>query len=249
MSEEYKTEPDFGRWTYGDAGDYWDVSRRDILKLSLSKNHILACGDLEEDNGKQLTRVFSSPKITYSDAPYGPSDAASYRTKAALDNDVNFYHLIRKFGETASATEEDIFLEVGKDSKQVTVEALIDSGMNLQHEYEITYYGDKPALLLHGAFGKEVDRLDELDGKDDSETPPIAIEDRTKKGDIVADFFAGRGFTPLSACRLGRRSIAHELHPRRLACAVDRMVEEEYGGREEAPDDLLEKVGMFEEWH
>jgi hypothetical protein len=58
---------------------------------------------------------------------------------------------------------------------------------------------------------------------DDWDTPAQAIEHYTEPGNFVLDPCLGRGRTAICCQTLSRRCIGMELHPRRLACALDTL--------------------------
>lgn len=231
-------------WVYGESGDRFPVERGDIL--AVGSNHVLACGDLEEQHGLTVANEYGPPDLTYVDLPYNEAVAKSYRTKAGLDNDIDYSSFLKAAAWTLSLTEGEVFVEVGRENAPRVRDALRDSGADVPYIYDITYYDTEPAALVHGSYTGTPDPLPDLQGQDDEDTPRIAIENRTDPGDIVFDPCMGRGLTAVSAHDLGRQSLGLELHPRRLAVTIEKLVDRIYeSGESPRPDALVSRVAVL----
>lgn len=232
-------------WLYGDSGDRFPVRHGDIL--AVGDRHILACGDIEADNGLTLAREYGPPAIAYTDLPYNESVAKSYRTKAGLDNDVRYDRFLNAVAWTLSMTAGEVFVETGIESARPTKKALEKAGARVSYIYNITYYGENPAALVHGSFDGAPNPVPALQGADDAETPRIAIEAASDPGDIVMDICMGRGLTAVAAHETGRQSLGLELHPRRLAVSIEKLVDRIYdaGNGGPRPDALVSRLGVF----
>jgi len=91
----------------------------------------------------------------------------------------------------------------------------------LREEWDITYYGKRPAKLLYYTRSIVKPRAMDMTGKDDADTPFFCL------GMLgVADVFdpcMGRGLTALSAEDLGMSSLGCELHPNRVSSALSKL--------------------------
>lgn len=231
-------------WVYGDSGDRFPVERGDIV--AVGDEHTLACGDLEEDHGLTIAKEYGPPQLAYVDLPYNEAVAKSYRTKAGLDNSVDYSSFLKAAAWTLSMTEREVFVEVGTENADRVRQALESTGAEVPYIYNITYYDTEPAALVHGSYSGRPDPIPEMQGSDDEETPGIAIEERTEPGELVFDPCMGRGLTAESAQELGRRSLGLELHPRRLAVTIEKLVENIYErGDSPRPDTLVSKIARL----
>lgn len=233
-------------WLYGESGDRFPVEMGDIV--AVGDRHTLACGDLERDHGLTMADEYGPPDLTYVDLPYNEAVAKSYRTKAGLDNELDYSNFLKSAAWTLSMTEGEVFVEVGVENAERVRDVLQNTGAEVPYIYNVTYYGTEPAALVHGSYTGRPDPLPDLQGADDEDTPSIAIEARTDPGDIVFDPCMGRGLTAVSAHELGRQSLGLELHPRRLAVTIEKVVdhiyeEGDYGGPR--PDTLVSRLGVL----
>lgn len=236
---------DNGGWAYGDAGDKWQVKPGDIWEAGPA---ILACGDLQRG---AATELFKNVKIDlfYSDPPWDPGNAKSFRTKAGLNEPgvkVNFPDLLIKVVEIARQSSGDTYLEMGKKNAELLEELVKFGGGRMINRWDITYYKKNPMVLFQFVFEGAVQRgfTGSASGMDDGDTPMWAIARSTSPGDLVADTCTGRGLTMRSAVEQGRRFIGTELNPRRLAVAIDWMAQHGH-----APMKVGELACMKEQHH
>lgn len=234
-------------WLYGEAGDRFPVEELDIL--AVGDRHYLGCGDLEKDHGLVMAKEHGPPDLAYVDLPYNEAVAKAYRTKAGFDNDLEFSGFLKSAVWTLSMTEGEVFVEVGKENAERVRDALRKAGADVPFIYNITYYDSEPAALVHGSFDGRPRAIPALQGEDDENTPRIAIEERTEKGDIVFDCCMGRGLTAVSAHELGRRALGLELNPRRLAVTVEKLVKAIYDepGSSPRPDTVVSRLAKLPE--
>lgn len=231
-------------WLYGDSGDRFPVERGDIL--AIGHRHVLACGDIEEQHGLTIASEYGPPDIAYTDLPYNESVAKSYRTKAGLDNSVDYKQFVSAVVNTLALTEGEVFVEVGNENAQLLKSELEKVGAEVPYIYNITYYGENPAALVHGSFDGFPLSIAELQGADDEDTPRIAILERSERGDIVFDPCMGRGLTAVTAHQHGRMSLGLELHPRRLATTIEKLVDLIYeDGDGPRPDALVSRLAVL----
>jgi hypothetical protein len=207
---------------YGDAGDRWGVQPGDVWVAGPAT---LACVDVESDDGARFWRRYSGAALIYSDPPWSTGSARCFRTKAGLDHDdVTFDRSWRRlasiFVETLSPRGR-LLVEIGDQCREDAERILAEHSLPVRQRWPITYYRRHPCWLL--LSGADVD-APSPEGLDDEMTPKWAIENTTLRGDLVCDPCCGRGLTAVAAARAGRSFVGSELHPRRLAVALDRLV-------------------------
>ncbi len=210
-------------WRYGDAGDRWPVQVGDVWRVG---DHILGCGDLEEGAAVELLSKCGVPDITYTDPPWNAGNAASFRTKAGLPRKVDFHHLLGRVIEAVKWTRGDAFIEMGRQNTPLLRDAVEAAGGRVLKEWCVTYTCGRrrPSKLLRVTWaGGEGAPVGDATGMDDSKTPAWALS-QYQAPLTVFDPCLGRGLTAVSAHRLGHRVVGMELHPRRLACAIDALV-------------------------
>lgn len=214
-----------GVWQYGESGDLWPVQPGDIWEAGPA---LLACGDLQR--GAALELMKDQPiALFYSDPPWDPGNARSFRTKAGVNTGpVDFNNLLFKVVEAAQLSKGEVYLEMGKRYADELAKIVIGMRGQLVGRWGITYYKKHPMVLFQFDFhGSSVMTTGSSpEGMDDEDTPSWAISRGTKLGDMVADCCMGRGLTCRSAVTNGRRFIGTELHPRRLAVAIQWLSEQ-----------------------
>jgi len=213
-------------WSYGDAGDRWEVRPGDLWSVG---PHRLLCDDLHDTDAGRFP--FAADAV-YVDPPWNSGNEASFRTKASLPKAAGSpAERWRQFCYDLTSTLAVVcptgpwFIEgtvVGRAEGgpyDVMVEACEAHGHPLAQQWQITYYRKQPCLL--GSFGPAP--VLDLTGLDDEDTPAAVI------GDVDAatwfDPCAGRGLTAVSAHAAGRTFVGMELNPRRMAVTIDRLVE------------------------
>ena len=206
-------------WKYGDAGDRWPVKVGDIWQAG---PHMLACGDIEQGAAVELVmKARECPVMTYVDPPYTPALATGFRTKAGVPRKVDFQALMRDIIRAVGITKGPVLMEMGRQyADEVTALVEQDGGIVVSR-WDITYFKKNPAVLLQLGFGHREPMGDLFSGMDDELTPTVAIAAGSTPDALVFDPCTGRGGTCRAAHQLSRRFLGLELHPRRLACALD----------------------------
>lgn len=214
------------KWDYGPAGDRWPVNVGDVWQVG---QHIFLCGDLETGVAYRFLGRFGDPDMTYSDPPWNTGNANAFLTKAGHSRRTNIEDFLIAFCGPIWRTRGAIFTEMGNQSLEL-----------LQHEirrikgfviavWPITYYRRNPTNLVLWGNNPQIESslstaLNYGPGNmDDEDTPSWAIGLASRPGDLIFDPCTGRGLTPISAHKLGRRAIGIELHPRRLAVTLDKL--------------------------
>ncbi len=212
-------------WRYGDAGDRWKVGTGDVWAAG---NHILGCGDIEHGYAERLMAKFGAPDITYVDPPWSQGNAKSFYTKAGLVYpETGFILFLQKLIDVVRVTKGPVYIEMGKQHVDDLQTIIINSGGKVLNVWGVTYYRKYPSFLVRAVWGDHKYTPDvNLTSMDDDDTPSAAITYDSAKSALVFDPCMGRGLTCRSAHQLGRRFVGLELHPRRLACAVDWLSEQ-----------------------
>lgn len=209
-----------GKWDYGDAGDRWSVAAGDVWRLG---DHVVACGDIELGDGAALLGTYGPADVAYVDPPWNAALATGFRTKANLRRRVNFTSFLRKLCATLSQVKRDVFIETAHSELFRLEGELLRFKGKVLGKWPITYYHDstKVGALIHAAFGEGSALEDSPAGMDDDDTPAWCLQRTTAVNDTVVDLCLGRGLTLRAAHALNRRALGLELHPRRLAVAID----------------------------
>ena len=211
-------------WKYGTAGDKWPVRVGDIWTAGPNP---LACLDLETPMADAFYGNLREPlALVYSDPPWDTGNAKSFRTKAGLPHDgvtvTRLWHRIMSLVVSRLAPSGDLYLEIGTRHRDDAARWMADAGRPMSDQWPIVYYDKHPCWLLRSA---SIPRMEQTTpaGLDDELTPEWAVAASTQPGDLVCDPCSGRGLTVCAAQRAGRRFVGTELHPRRMAIALDRL--------------------------
>lgn len=211
-------------WKYGTAGDRWPVCVGDVW---IAGAHTLACLDLETPMADafygSLHEAFA---LVYSDPPWDTGNAKSFRTKAGCGHDgvtiERLWKRILSLVVSKLAPSGDLYLEMGSRHRDDAVRWMAAVGRPITDQWNIVYYGKQPCWLLRSASAPRNEPTTPT-GLDDRLTPEWAVLASTQPGDLVCDPCSGRGLTVCAAQRTGRRFVGTELHPRRMAVALDRL--------------------------
>ena len=214
---------DYGRWSYGDAGDRIPVSPNEVWRVG---PHRILCGDLEH----QSTQVWLhsvSVDVVYSDPPWNASNASTFRTKARVPRKVNWPAFTQNLARLCSVASGSVFVESSRPEVKQSgysdlVQAFTGAGGVQKDYWPVTYYKTKPSALLRFTFGEDDGFAYDLSGMDDADTPSAVLEQYIP-GQIVMDPCTGQGKTPLAAAENGHIFVGTELHPRRMANALDKL--------------------------
>lgn len=211
------------QWKYGDAGDRWPVQVGDIWKAG---PHILACGDLERGAADELLDRFGEPDLTYTDPPWNAGNARAFRTKAGVGRPVDFDHLLVCILRAAARTKRSVFMETGMKQRDQLIRHAEEAGAQVKAISTITYYRKRPCLLFQLDWTGKEPVVEGLSGMDDDDTPGAGLGALKREGDLVFDPCLGRGLTVRTTHGIGLRFLGSELHPRRMACALDWLAEQ-----------------------
>lgn len=211
-------------WSYGDAGDRIPVQPGDIWRAG---PHRFGCGDLQAGAADVfLAALGELPKLCYTDPPWNAGLARGFRTKAGVsDGPVNFPALLDAVMLAACVTDGPIFIEGSNFERQMNIDRAEAAGLKLVHSWPITYFhkAKNQGTLFEFSWSGSPRCTDRstFSGMDDDDTPGKAIRLCLAKGELVIDYCTGRGGTCRAAAGIGRRFAGLELHPRRMAVALD----------------------------
>ncbi len=214
---------DYGRWTYGEAGDEYPVQPGDVWRVG---HHVLGCADLETGQVAKFVGEYGRhPEIAYVDPPWNQGNARSFRTKAAVSRAVDFDLFLASLVDAVSQVDH-IYVEMGHQNHAALAETVQAYGGTVIGFWDIFYYRTKPCVLLGCDFsdGKRPWPDGDYNGLDDEDTPDEILS-RYASGLTVFDPCMGRGLTALAAHAHGQRFIGTELHPRRMAVTIKKMVD------------------------
>ena len=198
-----------------------EIQDRDIIKVG---NHLIACGDIERDDGEQLLFRFGVPDLIYVDPPWGPGHYKFWFTHAHLKPTSNYDNFLHMLCRMFDLCKGEVFIEMGLRWEEVLTKHCQQFGGFIKGRWQITYQTKRPCLLFHYSFNDQL-RNSHLNfsGLTDLKTPSLAIENYSKKGDIIFDPCMGKGTTARAAHKLNRIAYGLELNPLRCKITVDRL--------------------------
>ena len=200
-------------WKYGNSWENYPCRSGEVW-IEQETNSKLAVWDLFDG----LPAFMLEADLIYTDPPWNTGNMRSFYTKAGLSTDDTF----REFLEVLFDAVEEInapvcYLEIGKQNIDVFANCL---GLiyPVVERWEVTYYRKNPSWLVRGG---ESPATFDFTGHDDMDTPRLAMENEWFS--CVADLCMGRGLTAVTAFEMGQQFVGTELHPRRLACTIDKV--------------------------
>lgn len=205
-------------WKYGDAGDRIPVERGQVWGAG---PHRVACADLEA-GGVELARSLGAPALLLSDPPWNGGNATAFRSKAGVPRRVSFPALMARVLSCAGPSVHECWIEMGPSGERDFLAVAADAGWLPVQRFAVTYYKKHPcAMFLLTRDGKATGRMPELVGRDEFDVMDDILLARTQPGEAILDPCLGRGLMLRAALRTGRVCYGTELHPRRLAAAID----------------------------
>jgi len=204
-------------WRYGNSWEQYPIKPGEIWQEARSGS-LVAVHDLFDG----LPEFMIQADLIYTDPPWNTGNIRGFYTKAGLKTtrmfvefaDALFIHV----GEIAAPV---CYLEIGKQNLDLFKEKM--SGLySCVQAWPVTYYRKNRSFLLRGGWERTTFNFTD---KDDMETPRLAMEQEVFS--CVADLCMGRGLTATTAFLLGKRFVGTELHPRRLAVAIERVAKVE----------------------
>jgi hypothetical protein len=206
-------------WKYGNSWEEYPIKAGEVW-VEGSTDSKLAVWDLFDG----LPDFMMEADLIYTDPPWDTGNIRSFYTKAGLDDRPTFTDFTRYLFDHLKAIEAPTcYLEIGKRNVEL-FEAELKKLYPMVQVWSVTYYGKNPSFLVRG--GQEKSSFC-FTGHDDAHTPRLAMENEWFS--CVADLCMGRGLTAVTAFEMEQRFVGTELHPRRLACAIEKVAKE--GGK------------------
>jgi hypothetical protein len=201
---------------YGDSWEKYPVALGDIWTCGMQTFY---CGDWEAIADLDLSKA----EWIYCDPPWGNGALSGFRTKASnhgveKERQLDYLQLIDTVLGEFIASGKPCYVEMGVTWAEAVGNALAGRTGTPTYHWDVTYNGGKaPCRLL-----STVDRRQDFSGMDSADLPLAAMV--VEEG-AVLDPFLGLGTTTFHAERSGREGIGIEMHPRRLASAIDRVAQ------------------------
>mgnify|MGYP003136324766 FL=1 len=206
-------------WKYGTAWEDYPIELGQVWEIN---DHRVRAGDLMD--GDSFDWVLSQEAdFMYVDPPWTQSLISGFYTKAGKQGQApDFWQFMGRVVEVASRVRCDSWIEMGNQNIE-RLKSLVESrGGSVMADWDVTYYKKHPSRLLQVSWGQpKVIGLD-LGGLDDDLTPFKVCEALPSRSRVL-DVCAGRGRTAMAAVSQEHTFIGLELHPRRLAHAVQKV--------------------------
>lgn len=211
---------------YGTAGDRYPVQVGDIWQVG---SHIVACGDIENGDALKLLAfayeyAWLQPVLVVCDPPWGSGPATSYRTKAGVLRKVDFERFMCDFFAALAHIQGTICIEMGNRQVKQVVRIAEEYGLSLADNQPMYYYKTQPCSCLFFTSVPVCDLVTPMPCADEMVVYRWLIDQFSSIGEIVFDPCIGQGMVAEAAHALGRHILGLELHPRRLAVTLDRLV-------------------------
>ena len=208
----------YDQLTYGDAWELYPVQRGDVWSVG---NARFMCGDAETQDWQRFSQMITTPSVVYVDPPWGPGNATSFRRKASADGKASYPELLARLSQLVKRCSGSVFIEMGLRWVSTLDHAMQGAGATLRDRWQITYYRKSPSILSRYTFRGDDGFSRDLSGQDDSRTPYLVLE-QYSPGAVVLDTMCGQGLTALAAIQAGHQFWGFELHPRRMASALQK---------------------------
>lgn len=239
---------------YGNAHDMWPVEVGQLWKVG---PHQLLCEDFHQGDPKSYNRIIKiHPDMVYCDPPWDPGNAKSFRTKAGVpDPSLDFREFMKLLIGYWKNCKGYVVYEMGAKWNKEVQDMIGEAGGTVLNEWPIYYFRrgnnpGRPCILVRCTWNEDLANKgpeypkheppvdEEGEGLNDDKTPLWAIENFSQKGDVVADYCTGKGCTAWSADQLDRVFVGTELHPRRMANAIAKLVYSGKGHVAECPESV-----------
>lgn len=202
------------KFFYGDSWEKYPIEEGEIWAEKASGSKVSVC-----DITKGLPDYMFDADMIYCDPPWSLGNANSFITKAGKTEHIHafsdFYACL--FSYILNVKAKSCYVEIGKQYRTVFEREMRQIYPSVLM-WEITYYKKNPCFLIRG--GRHACHGVDFDGRDDAETPHIAIS--MEGPESVSDPCTGQGLTAIAAYKLGKRFLGTELNKRRLAVAIDK---------------------------
>jgi hypothetical protein len=204
------------KWKYGDSWEKYPIKPGQVWEEEKTGSLFLVYDIMKGRPG-----VMFPSGMVYCDPPWNLGNVNSFITKNNSVKYIDEFSMFYKklFSVIWWYNPSVCFLEIGKQHLPDFEKEMNNLFPSVQ-TWEITYYKKNPCYLIRGGI---LPTDFDFTGKDDSETPFLAIQNEGCS--CVADFCTGRGLTAISAFRQGKQFVGTELNKRRLAVAIDKIAQ------------------------
>jgi len=208
------------KWLYGDKWEKFPIEEEDVW--TAGDNRIMCADILRHD----IYKLFGTKRfdMSYTDPPWNTGNINSFRTKAGMTNRDDFYNFISVVLATLKLISPKVnFIEMGKQNLDLVLREIKLKAGTVTDCWNTTYYNRNPCYLIRFTFEplNIVPFPVSLNGKDDNDTPALAIEHEPSKPKNVVDLCAGKGLTGRAAFFAGLTFYGTELNKRRLAWLLE----------------------------
>ena len=224
-------QPTNPSWFYeADGGLKYPVRPGDVWKAC---PHTIACLDTTSPMlDKYWSMLPSSPKMLYSDPPWGAANLGAFYTKAGYPKDTgrkSYDAVLAGVLRTPARFKLSGWLEMGDKWVDQMTRAVIASGGRVIGTQPITYYRKFPHTIVAVTWGPDFVPAN-VAGMDDDHTPNATMRAHLdagllRPGDAVYDTCIGRGLIPVSADKLGLVCYGTELSPWRMSVTLRKLAD------------------------
>lgn len=154
--------------------------------------------------------------MTYIDPPWNEGVLGGFYRRAGVERAVSLLELLSAmFDLVARMSPRVNYVEMGKQYMDHAVHMIGERNGRVTNIWPIVYHRKHQAYLIRYSFTGEQPSMLRVDGKDDLDTPAIAIG--SEEVHAVADFCTGKGTTGIAAHTLSKVFTGTELDPKRAA--------------------------------
>ena len=206
-------------WEYGKVWEDYPIEVGQVWEIG---DHRVRAGDLMDDDAFEWV-LNQDADFMYVDPPWNQALISGFYTKAGRRGEgPDFWEFMERVVEVARSVKYTAWIEMGNQNID-RLKALVETrGGTVTDDWAVTYYRTHPSRLIQVSWNDYVVLGLALYGVDDGMLPYRVCE-ALPTGSRVLDVCAGRGLTAKAALKSGHTFIGLELHPRRLAHAIQRV--------------------------
>ena len=219
-------------WFYeSDGGLRYPVRPGDVWKAG---PHTIACLDTTTPMlDKYWSMLPSSPKMLYTDPPWGAALTGGFYTKAGYPTKDgarrSFTDVLAGIMRTPARFKLAGWMEMGDKWVDQLAAAITETGGRVIGTQPITYYRKHPHTIVAATWGPDFVPTN-VAGMDDDHTPNATMQAHLdagllRPGDAVYDTCIGRGLTPQTADKLGLVCYGTELSPWRMSVTLRKLAD------------------------
>lgn len=225
-----------------------DIEEGDVYQLGDNR---LMCGDATNEEHVETLMDGNKADMVFTDPPYGVEYSGGKKEREELENDKSgdLKKLLQESLQRIKEVKKDstaIYLWFAGNRSKTTYNAVFEAGFEPSAQliwaknimaggWSDYRYRHEPCIYIRGEWhgGRtentvwEVDRETELKHPTQKpvELPSRAIQNSSKKNDIILDLFGGSGSTLLAAEQTDRTCFMMELEPKYCQVIINRWEE------------------------